>query len=119
MDTAKRILFANTQIMISFQGNNLLVREKHKQSNQNRKLLEEKKLRCILKQNLDLTEYSKEIKPLFDMFTSTNISCKLNTDSTSAETKVQDKAICILQITDVNNQQITIFYDTGWGDMKL
>ena len=71
------------------------------------------------KTNLYLTEYSKEIKPLFDMFTSTNISCKLNTDSTSAETKVQDKAICILQITDVNNQQITIFYDTGWGDMKL
>ena len=97
----------------------VLVCEEHSQTNENKQLLEEYKSRCILKQKANLPEYSKAIKLSFHASNSIHINNKLQQTihSTQSASDVQDKAICILQTIDVNNQQYNIFYDSGCGDM--
>ena len=81
----------------------VLVCEENSQTYENKRLLEEYKSRCILKQKANLPEYSKEIKLSFHASNSIHINNKVQQTihSTQSVSDIQDKAIYILQTIDM------------------
>jgi len=89
----------------------VLVCDEHKDTQQNRDLLEHYKSRCILKLQ-QLPRFSKDIKLSFHV-NSTN--CFQGNESTSTQGN-DIKVIYMLQTIQVDDQHYTIFYDSGCGD---
>ena len=93
----------------------VLLCEAHKDSEENRKLLEVYKSRCILvkEKRVQLPNFSKEIKLSFHsgaaLPASGDSSCCL------AEEENEEKAVYLLQTIMVNGNCFTIFYDNGCG----
>ena len=96
----------------------ILVCEDHKDSEENRNLLQKYKDRCILRQrSVALPEYSKDIQLSFFYKAETqNISQMIKSNESDV---IHDKGIYQLQIIKVNNQCFTIFYDSGCGDFVV
>ena len=97
----------------------VLVCEEHKTSEENKKLLEEYKSRCITRENqVNLPDFSKEIKLAFHS-NSDDDRCfddrKESTFHVPAKHEAE-KAIYQLQIIQVDGQDYSIFYDSGCGD---
>ena len=85
----------------------VLVCNEHKDTQQNRDLLEHFKSRCISKLP-QLQSFSKDIQVSFHVPSTTCFR--------SSSKEHNDKAIFMLQTIKINHQKYTIFYDSGCGD---
>ena len=105
----------------------VLVCDEHKDSQDNKDLLQEYKTRCILKQRqTQLPSHAKEIqlshhvKPhvnktyIYEEQKSTNKNYSFKDDDLSS--LVKDSAIYMLQTIKVDDHEYSIFYDSGCGD---
>ena len=92
----------------------VLICHEHRDTQENKDLLQEYKSRCIIKR-LELPEFSKEIKLSFHV----NLSKQVNKVSRKHkdDSIINDSAIYILQTVRIGCNQYTLFYDTGCGDL--
>lgn len=101
----------------------VLVCHDHCESEDNKKLLQEYKDRCILRQKVDLPSYAKEIKLSFHVggaqFQSTEISGAIDSFDNSIvdEPVITESATYMLQTLLIDGNLYTLFFDTGCGDM--
>ena len=90
----------------------VLVCEEHKDDDENKKVLEEYKKRCILCRKVELPSYSKDIKLSFH-----SDSPEIDVEESAYGTKsVTDNAIYQLQTIQINGKRFNLFYDSGCGD---
>ena len=101
----------------------VLLCEAHKDTEENKKLLEEYKARCITREKrVEIPEFSKGIKLSFhssgSTYRPTFDDAKIETLSRCcySEEEISEKAIYLLQTIMVNGQCFTIFYDSGCGE---
>ena len=99
----------------------VLVCQEHCESEDNKKLLQEFKEKCILKR-VDLPSFAKEIKLSFHVagtqFQSTEVS-GVNDCFNNAmvdDPVITESAIFMFQTVLIDGKQYTIFFDTGCGD---
>ena len=100
----------------------VLVSNEHKESEENRKLLQNDKDRGILRQrSVSLPDYSKEIQLSFYYKANAQIMKKdMNKLVQKSECDViEDNGIYQLQIIKEDNKCYTIFYDSGCGDFVV
>ena len=101
----------------------VLVCHEHCESEDNKKLLQEYKERCILRQKVDVPSYSKEIKLSFHVggtqFQSTESSGVNDSFNNSMvdEPVITESATFMLQTLLIDGNMYTLFFDTGCGDM--
>ena len=92
----------------------VLVCNEHRNMEANKKLLEEFRTKCILK-NDELPSFSKNIQLSFH--TATEMHSNTTTSYQQSSSHSQETAIYILQTIEVDKKKYTIFYDTGCSDL--
>ena len=98
----------------------VLVCAEHKDQEENKKLLEEYKNKCILKpRDIEMSDFAKTIKLSFHTEKLKIINHPFPTPSlanVNIKSSVSDTAIFLLQTIKVDNYKYTIFFDSGCGD---
>lgn len=103
----------------------VLVCQEHSTSEDNIKILESYRARCI-KSKSDIPTFSKEIKLSFHVSSSncpskeaTSVinSYKAISSNKNNEGIIQDNAVYILQTIKVNDDRFTLFFDTGCSEL--
>ena len=95
----------------------ILVCHEHRDTDENKQILEDYKSRCILRQKT-VPEFSKDIKLSFIAYQA-HTSKKINkcTQLKDDDDIVLDNAIYMLQTINVDNERYTLFFDSGCSDM--
>ena len=95
----------------------VLVCHEHRDTEENKALLEEYKEKCILHQKIPLPDFSREIKLTF--LAHQSYTGKTDSDIYHADDDepITENGIYILQTIQVNKQRFTLFFDSGCSDM--
>ena len=91
----------------------VLVCEDHKDSDENKQLLEKYKQRFV--SNSSLPSFSRNISLAFHI----NSNCRPHHCNSSKELTVDEHGIYLLQSVTINNNRVTIFYDNGCSDFLI